>query len=374
MQQRFFFIENVRIWIDYKDNTYKTRAKIWDSGMNLVIYYISKVRNIAKQCIWKTLFQERRITMAKHKIFLGSMIAILIIVLVGQSWSQVRRTNRRNNSFQRANRRQYQDQQQIRRESEQRRREYQKRTAERRERRKAEQEKQLKQVRKDTGKRSYTSIKQAIGATEEQWKVIEPKFIKVRTIMREARVLIAPMSYAAAGGAGSRGGAGGMTGGSGSAGGGAWGGGGGSRVTGGMMGGSGAAGGGAGGRGGAGGGTGGFGLGSAGGRGMAGGGRMSHKETYSEETSSWSRSGWKWLKPSASKGPGQLTKGEKTCEELLQLLEDKNASQEAIKKKVQAVRNVREEARKKLVQAQQELRKAVTDRQEATLVLMGYLD
>jgi hypothetical protein len=80
------------------------------------------------------------------------------------------------------------------------------------------------------------------------------------------------------------------------------------------------------------------------------------------------------LKPSASKSPSKLTKGEKTCEELLKLLEDKNASPAAIKQKVEDLRNVRKNAQKQLVQARQELRNAVNDRQEATLVLMGWLD
>lgn len=300
--------------------------------------------------------------MAKRRMILGAVASLLIVVFIGQSVSLARRINRTNNPRNRSNRRQSTALREQRREAENRRREYEKRAAERRERRKAEQEKQLKQVRKDAGKRSETSIKQAIGATDEQWKDIEPKFKKVRTIMREARVLIAPMSYAAGGSAGSAGGGGGAVGrgGRGGAGGGAWGGGGGS--------------------GGAGGSGGGFGIGSAGsiggagGRGMAGSGRISSKETYSEERRSWNRSGWKWLKPSASKSPSKLTKGEKTCEELLKLLEDKNASPEAIKQKVEALRNIREKAQKQLVQARQELRQAVTDRQEAAFVLMGWLD
>jgi len=101
---------------------------------------------------------------------------------------------------------------------------------------------------------------------------------------------------------------------------------------------------------------------------------MSSKETYSEETRSWKQSGWKWLRPSESKSPGKLTKGEKTCEDLLSLLEDKSSSQEAIKQKVEALRNIREKSGKQLVEARQELRKVVTARQEATLVLMGWLD
>ena len=84
--------------------------------------------------------------------------------------------------------------------------------------------------------------------------------------------------------------------------------------------------------------------------------------------------GWKWTKSWEKKAPSELTKGERTCEELLLLLEDKNSNQEEIEQKVEALRKVREEAGKQLAMAQQELRGVLTFRQEVTFELMRYID
>ena len=84
--------------------------------------------------------------------------------------------------------------------------------------------------------------------------------------------------------------------------------------------------------------------------------------------------GWKWSKAWEKKAPSELTEGERTCEELLLLLEDKDSNQKEIVQKVEALREIRKEAGKQLAQAQQELRKVLTFRQEATLVLMRYLN
>lgn len=295
--------------------------------------------------------------MAKHKMIFSSSICLLIAFFVGQSLSLASRVNRTGDSSVRSNRIGSMRPEERRRAINERRREYEEKAAKRREQRRVERERQLSETRVTAGKRSDESIKQALGATEDQWKVIEPKFKKVRSTMREARVSIAPMSFTAAGSAGSARGvgiAGGSTGGSAGAGGGSWGGAGGSS--------------------GAGGSAGGFGISSAGGRSRAGSGQMSSKETYSEETRSWNQSGWKWLKPSESKSPSEMTEGEKACEELLELLQNKDSNPAAIGQKLDALRNIREKAGKQLIKAQQELRKVLTDRQEATLVLMGWLD
>ena len=84
--------------------------------------------------------------------------------------------------------------------------------------------------------------------------------------------------------------------------------------------------------------------------------------------------GWKWSKAWEKKAPSELTEGERICEELLLLLEDKGSKQEDIEQKVEALREVRKEAGKQLTKAQQELREVLTFRQEATLVLMRYLN
>jgi len=70
----------------------------------------------------------------------------------------------------------------------------------------------------------------------------------------------------------------------------------------------------------------------------------------------------------------QPTEGERICEELQLLLQVPDAGPEEIRQKLDALRKAREKARKRLVKAQQELRKILTFRQEATLVLMGWLD
>lgn len=69
----------------------------------------------------------------------------------------------------------------------------------------------------------------------------------------------------------------------------------------------------------------------------------------------------------------ELIEGQKICEELLNILEDKNASEDDIRQKVEALRKVRQKGKEELTKAQQELRKAVTFRQEAALVKMGLL-
>ena len=70
----------------------------------------------------------------------------------------------------------------------------------------------------------------------------------------------------------------------------------------------------------------------------------------------------------------ELTEGEKTCEELQKLLEDKNSKQEDIDQKIEALRRARENAAKELVKARQELREVLTSHQQARLVLTGLLN
>ena len=70
----------------------------------------------------------------------------------------------------------------------------------------------------------------------------------------------------------------------------------------------------------------------------------------------------------------ELTEGEKTCEELLVLLDDENSKQQDIEQKIDALRRARENAAKELVKARQELREVLTARQQSRLVLTGLLD
>jgi len=157
-----------------------------------------------------------------------------------------------------------------------------------------------KQSRIESEKSSAESMRQALRATERQWKVIKPKLDKVKYFSKEARVCIYPASYRRS-------------------------------------------------------------------RGSGGGPNNKQSVPKVEE-------GWKWSKAWEKKAPSELTKGERICEELLELLEDKSSKQEEIEQKIEALREVRKEASKELVKAQQELREVLTFRQEATLVLMRYLD
>jgi len=65
---------------------------------------------------------------------------------------------------------------------------------------------------------------------------------------------------------------------------------------------------------------------------------------------------------------------QKAQETLQQTLEDQNASTDAIKSQMTALREVREKVRQEMAQAQQELRDVLTLRQEAQLVVTGMLD
>lgn len=81
---------------------------------------------------------------------------------------------------------------------------------------------------------------------------------------------------------------------------------------------------------------------------------------------------WRWKK--AWEGKTKLTKQEKACEELIGLLESDSSTDEQKRQKMNALRQAREEARGELAKAQQELRQVLTLRQEAMMVMMGWLN
>jgi hypothetical protein len=224
---------------------------------------------------------------------------------------------------------------------EQRQREFERRSA----RRRAEWNRQREQRNREAQSRAAQlheeAIKQALVVTEQQWEIIKPKFEKVETLLEQARINIGVFSYSAGGSAGSGG-----------------------SVSGGSSGGGSAFGYGSGG------GSSGFGGSSGGYRTSEGGG----SNTRGSEPQNWEEHGWRWGRPSSRKKSSELTEGEKIAEELLDLLEDDNSESEKIKQKMDALRKIRQDANKQLVKARQELREVVTPRQEAKLVLMGWLD
>ena len=90
--------------------------------------------------------------------------------------------------------------------------------------------------------------------------------------------------------------------------------------------------------------------------------------------SAGSGGGQVWSGPLWRLADRELTEGERTCEELQKLLDDKNSKQEDIDQKIEALRRARENAAKELTKARQELREVLTARQQARLVLTGLLD
>lgn len=72
----------------------------------------------------------------------------------------------------------------------------------------------------------------------------------------------------------------------------------------------------------------------------------------------------------------EMTEAQRFAEELRILLEKKDTSQEVFRRKVAALRKARSneaEIQKQLVEARRELREGLTTRQEAVLVLLGWL-
>jgi len=70
----------------------------------------------------------------------------------------------------------------------------------------------------------------------------------------------------------------------------------------------------------------------------------------------------------------QLSPVEKATQALRTTLDNESASPEAIKAALKALRDAREQAKQELAKAQDQLREVLSVRQEAQLVLMGYLE
>lgn len=96
--------------------------------------------------------------------------------------------------------------------------------------------------------------------------------------------------------------------------------------------------------------------------------------TLSRQTGGMGGMGMSSRRPGAQGPEVPLTPVGKVTEELRKVLENKEAKSEEIKAKLTALREAREKAKQELAKAQQDLRKGLTARQEAQLVLMGLLD
>ena len=73
--------------------------------------------------------------------------------------------------------------------------------------------------------------------------------------------------------------------------------------------------------------------------------------------------------------PNDMTEGQKIADALVDLLEDDNSTDEAIRQKIDALQKARENARTQLPKAKEELAKILTTpRQEAVFLLIGSID
>jgi len=212
-----------------------------------------------------------------------------------------------------------------------------------REQQRAQMQQNMRQGNRQADKQRDESIKRAIGATDQQWAVIFPKFDKVRTTMREARYGLGTVGYTSGVGSGGKR----ATGGSSSRG---------SRSSGGTADGAGMA------------------EGGANANTLGGSDWKSLGVTENRDANTRTQSGWKWARPSENRGRSELTPVEKAAEDLLDSLDNRRSSEAQSREKLAALRKIREQAAKQLLKEQQELREVLTFDQEAKLVLMGYLE
>ncbi len=87
---------------------------------------------------------------------------------------------------------------------------------------------------------------------------------------------------------------------------------------------------------------------------------------------------YRWSKSTGgvrAKAPDEMTEGKKIADELIDLMRKERAKEKEIRLKIDALQQVREKAKKELPKAKQELAAVLTTpRQEAVLLLMGYID
>jgi hypothetical protein len=279
--------------------------------------------------------------MLTRRIIIGLIVCFSVAVLAGQTRSQVIRSRQRVRQPN-AERLRYMSPEERKRAFEeqaaQRKRQQEERIAKR-----MEEFKQRTKERHDGKDESRNQfLKQRLEVTEEQWKVIEPKINRIYFFKNQSSI---SMGFGGVGvgysggssGAVTRGDMGGFGGGSGGSSGG--------------------------------GGRGGYVMRGSSGSGSSGGYVMGGGSGSGSGGSAqyWSGPAWRLV-------DRPLTEGEKACEELSELLEDKNSDPEKIKEKMIALRQAREKAREQLAKVRQELREMLNSRQEANLVLLEVLD
>jgi hypothetical protein len=259
--------------------------------------------------------------MAKRRIIFGALICLLTAAFVSQTLSQTTRNDpQRDKAYYEHLRNMTPAQRQ--REFERRRRQRQMETQQWHEQRMKDREQNRVQRQRESKKRQDEAIRQALGSTPEQWKIIKPRLEKVKNLTDYS---ISIITFGGSSGSGEQ-----RT----------------STQR----------------------GTGGY-----AGRGIGGTNtsRVPPGPNNKEEFSS--NYGWKLLKPSDRKAASRLTKGERLTEEILKLIEDRNSSNEEIERKMETLLEIRQENDRLRSKARQELRKVLTQRQEATLIMMREL-
>jgi hypothetical protein len=187
----------------------------------------------------------------------------------------------------------------------------------------AQMQRQAEEMQRRAEESKNNAIRQAVGATEQQWRQIKPKLDLVEKLKAEANVAVEPGAF---------GGAPGFQGNMSTFGGGFAG------AT----------------------------AGGGGGFGTMGGSRQPG-QTWSQYKS------WSW--PSAaSSTSGEMTDGQAICAQLQDLLSAPGAPAEEVSQKVAALRRIRQNARDRLARVRQELRQTLTPQQEIPLIAMGYLE
>ena len=187
----------------------------------------------------------------------------------------------------------------------------------------AEMQRQAAEMQRRAEESRNNAIRQALGATDAQWRQIKPKLDLIEKLKAEADVSVDPGAFGATpgfqGNAFSFGG--GFVGGAG----------------------------------------GGGGFGTMGGSGQPG--------------QNWSQfKSWSWPPAATDKTPGEITDGEALCAQIQDLMRDPTASPEQITQKVAALRQIRKNARQRLARARQALQQTLTPQQQTLLIAMGYLD
>ncbi len=84
--------------------------------------------------------------------------------------------------------------------------------------------------------------------------------------------------------------------------------------------------------------------------------------------------GWEWGPLPRGTGSDEPGEGLRACKQLLDTLETKNPDPNEIRRRVETLRQIRQQQQAEIRQAREELRKVVTLEQEAKLILMGYLE